>query len=61
MGWNTLVCLIISLRGKSASYSWHVTKRNHKRLQKTFPTKYEIVIKDDLRDTWSNTALNEFG
>ena len=39
--------LIISLRGKLASYSWHATKRDHKRIQKTCLTKYEIVIKDD--------------
>ena len=34
-------------QGKSASYAWHGTKRNHKRLQKNCLTKYEIVIKDD--------------
>ena len=33
--------------GKSASYSWYATKRNHKRLEKTCLTIYEIVIKDN--------------
>ena len=45
-GWNTFVHTYFS-KGKSASYSWHATKKTHERLQKTCLTKYEIVIKDD--------------
>ena len=44
---NTLVYLIISLRGNQPATHGMLQKKNHKRLQKTYLTKYEIVIKDD--------------
>ena len=63
-GWNTLARLIISLRGNQPATHDMLQKEIINGFRKPAWQNTKLLLKmiiSDLRDTWSNTTLTEFG